>query len=105
MNETTEQTKPQTVEELLADWHEAMWKSKPYNDRAMYDSGDAKTATARKKYTCLDTGTSGAFMLDNATGEVFCIKGYGKVDKRKRVGVLGDIDGEDLVRCRWWKLR
>lgn len=45
----------------------------------------------KKKYTCVDVGTSGKYMVDNITGEIFAIKGYGKVDKFKKFGTLETI--------------
>ena len=44
------------------------------------------------KYTKIDHGPehnmSGFLMIDNATGEIFGIKGYGRVHKQHRYGTL-----------------
>jgi len=42
------------------------------------------------KYIRLDTGTSGAWMLEISTGNIFGIKGYGQVDRAKCVGNILD---------------
>jgi len=45
-----------------------------------------------KKYTKVDVGSSGKYMIDNATGEIFGIKGYGVIHKGHRYGTLDTID-------------
>lgn len=44
-----------------------------------------------KKYTKVDVGNSGKYMVDNATGEIFGIKGYGVIHKGHRYGTLDTI--------------
>ena len=44
-----------------------------------------------KKYTKVDVGSSGKFMVD-AKGNIFGIKGYGVVNKKKHYGTLQTID-------------
>jgi hypothetical protein len=41
-----------------------------------------------RTYTKIDAGTSGFVMVDNATGEIFGIKGYGRVHPGRRYGTL-----------------
>ena len=49
-----------------------------------------------KKYYYLNCGGSGAFMVNNKDGEIFNIKGYGKIDKNKKLKAdLGNIDSVD----------
>lgn len=43
------------------------------------------------KYTKVDVGTSGKYMIDNATGEIFGIKGYGVIHRGHRFGTLDTI--------------
>jgi hypothetical protein len=47
------------------------------------------------KYTKIDRGPghnkSGMLMIDNATGEIFGIKGYGRVHKGHRYGTLETV--------------
>lgn len=45
-----------------------------------------------KKYTKIDVGTSGKYMVDNATGEIFGIKGYGTIHRGHRYGTLDTIE-------------
>lgn len=43
-----------------------------------------------KKYTKVDVGYSGKYMIDN-DGNVYGIKGYGQINKKKFYGNLKDI--------------
>ena len=62
-----------------------------------------------KKFTYLDCGTSGAFLLEHATGELFNIKGYGVPDYNKKlkanIGNLAMVNPEVLHRQRYNYLR
>lgn len=44
-----------------------------------------------KKYTKVDVGTSGKFMVDE-NENIFGIKGYGQVNKKKQYGTLDTIN-------------
>lgn len=44
-----------------------------------------------KKYTRVDIGSSGRYMVDNATGEIFGIKAYGQIHRGHRYGTLDTI--------------
>lgn len=44
-----------------------------------------------KKYTKVDVGSSGAFMVDGE-GNIFGIKGYGTINKKKPYGNLNAVD-------------
>ena len=58
---------------------------------------DAETSVRRgNKYTKVDVGRSGKYMVVNDTGEIFGIKGYGVIHKGKHYGTLDTIDGF------WW---
>lgn len=45
-----------------------------------------------QKYTKVDIGTSGRYMVENATGNIFGIKGYGQVHKGHFYGTVDEID-------------
>jgi len=45
-----------------------------------------------KKYTKINAGSSGKYMIDNTTQEVFGIKAYGVVNKGHRYGTLDTIN-------------
>jgi hypothetical protein len=45
-----------------------------------------------RKYTKLDVGRSGKYMVDNATEEIFGIKAYGVIHKGHRYGTLDHIE-------------
>ena len=44
------------------------------------------------KYTKVDVGTSGKYMVENATGIIYGIKGYGRVHKGHVSGTLDTVD-------------
>ena len=48
--------------------------------------------TPGKKYTKVDVGDSGKYMVVNATGEIFGIKAYGVIHKGHRYGTLETIN-------------
>ena len=45
-----------------------------------------------KKYTRVDVGSSGKYMVVNETGEIFGIKAYGVIHKGHNYGTLDTID-------------
>jgi len=44
------------------------------------------------KYTKVDFGGSGKYMIVNATGEIFGIKAYGVIHRGHRYGTLDTVD-------------
>lgn len=44
------------------------------------------------KYARVDVGTSGRYMVDMATGEIFGIKGYGVIHRGHKYGTLDTLD-------------
>ena len=64
-----------------------------------------KTALRRQhKYVYIDIGSSGRYMVDNQTGQIFGIKAYGVVNRRKQFGTVHTVDewnwGEYWARPR-----
>lgn len=63
----------------------------------------------RRKYYALDCGSSGAFLVERDTGEIFNIKGYGQPDKNKKLkanlGNILDCPPETLYTKRYNYLR
>jgi hypothetical protein len=61
------------------------------------------------KFTYLDCGGSGAFLVENTTGELFNIQGYGKPDYNKKqkadIGNIFTVDPAVLHAKRWNYLR
>lgn len=49
-----------------------------------------------KKYTRVDVGRSGVYMVVNDTGEIFGIKGYGVIHRGHLFGTL------DTIANFWW---
>ena len=50
------------------------------------------TYKIKKKYTYIDIGTGGRYMIDNVTQEIYGIKGYGVINKKHKFGTLADIN-------------
>ncbi len=63
----------------------------------------------RTKFIALNCHTSGAFMVEKATGELYNIKGYGRPDyNKKKKADLGNVftaDPETVHAKRWNYLR
>ena len=63
----------------------------------------------RKKFTALDCGGSGAFLVEKETGELYNILGYGHADYNKKqkanLGNVLTVEVEELHRRRWNYLR
>ncbi len=63
----------------------------------------------RKKFYAVDEGSSGYFLIERETGEIFNIKGYGVADRNKKVKAnLGNIftaDARMLYEKRYNYLR
>ena len=78
------------INRFLSLWHEngrALFERT--TPRLDYDSYYPKTMTVRRRWIALDKGTSGVFLLDPRTEEVYTIKAYG-VPNRK-VGTLDSL--------------
>ncbi len=62
-----------------------------------------------KKFLYLDCGSSGAFLIEKETGELFNIKGYGVPDYNKKkkadIGNITTVNPETLLTKRWNYLR
>jgi hypothetical protein len=71
------------VQEFLHAWHEdgRLWFEASYINLD-YDKDYPKHAHDRKRYVALDDGTSGRFILDAGTGQVWTISAYGRPNRR-----------------------
>lgn len=58
----------------------------------LYKEWSKTTIKPGQKYTKVDVGTSGKYMVENATGNIFGIKAYGQVHKGHFYGTLDTID-------------
>lgn len=68
-----------------------------FNEDGTLTEGYKWTYSEKKNYFYLDCGTSGAFMVNKEDGEIFNIKGYGKIDKNKKLKAdLGNLDNVDV---------
>lgn len=103
--------------ELAHDWHnecrtvyeqqlrrERIHEIEPETINKLLDSYDkdmAKTVIAKKKYYYLDEGMSGAFMVERETGEIYRIKAYGQINRKKPCGNVSVLTGKHLRNMRW----
>ena len=89
------------INRVLAEWiaSEGPEFDKQY-PALRYAHRDLPHAVEKAKYINLDSGNSGAFMVEKSTGNVFGIKGYGQTDRRKYYGNILHVDGAQLWR---WK--
>jgi len=58
----------------------------------LYKDWSKTTIKPGKKFTKVDVGTSGKYMVENETGNIFGIKGYGVVHRGHWYGTLDTID-------------
>ena len=62
-----------------------------------------------KKFAYLDKGTSGVFLIERSTGELYNIKGYGVPDYNKKqkadIGNLATVDAQVLHTKQYNYLR
>lgn len=109
----------QRIQTLLADWHAdhreayraqlCREKWTPGHRQLCLDNFDrdqAKRATNRQKYIALDEGSSGVWLVDRQSGDVYHIKSkYGVPDKSKHLGNIDMITATELCTYRWWYRR
>lgn len=60
-----------------------------------YDSPDGELKTAKdrgRRWIALDKGTSGVFLLEKETGDVYSIKAYGRPNRK--VGTLASLTAQ-----------
>lgn len=80
---------PRVVAFLKA-WHESGRADfERWHTNLVYDDYAPKTAKERRKYLALDRGTSGMFLVDRTTLEVYSIKAYGVPNRR--LGTLEEL--------------
>lgn len=79
--------------------HRARWSTEP----------DKWHAVHRQKFSALDCGSSGAFLVERATGELFNISAYGRADRNKKrkadLGNIATVEPKWLHGKRWNYLR
>lgn len=89
MTETFFKKLEQLAERIAADQLDRLVKEK------LDCAGNRARATAKivsgRKYTKVNVGDSGRYMVDNDTGEIFGIKGYGQIHRGHRFGTLDTI--------------
>jgi hypothetical protein len=103
----------EAVQDFLHAWHEngRLSFETSYLNLDYDDAHYAKTAKDRKKFIALDSGTSGCYLLDKVTGEVWGIAGYGRPNRRYRPGNLGQMTETfrgglaSQPRPLWWGQR
>lgn len=91
-------TKLESLAALITTHQRARWDRCGYtHDLDPGRPGCAWVATVKpgRKFTKIDVGTSGKYMVDNATGEIFGIRAYGVVHRGHRFGTLDTIQDWD----------
>ena len=91
------------------------FKKRGYTNECFFNSDGTLTDNhkitlkEKQKYFYINFGDSGAFMVDKITGEIYNIKGYGKIDSNKKIkadlGNIKDINTEILHSKRYNYLR
>ena len=90
------------VEMLAKKWHEVGRKSFETHCKNLdYDTYAPKTVKEKKKYFYMDEGTSGAYLVDKVSGNVYHIKScYGVPNPKKCLGHFESVTGEMLFMER-----
>lgn len=70
-------------------------KQYPRTPDPVIDRACAVHVTRTKKYTRVDVGDSGKYMVVNETGEIYGIKGYGVIHRGHRYGTLDTVERFD----------
>lgn len=82
---------------------------KKFNDAGFVHDPDVWVASTKKKFIHINCGTSGAFMVEKETGELYNIQGYGRPDRNKKkkadLGNIKDVDPKWLHTKRHNYLR
>lgn len=77
--------------------------------RGFTNAADFWHIKERNKFDALDCGTSGAFLVEKATGELYNISGYGRPDYNKKqkadIGNVLTANPETVHAKRWNYLR
>ena len=74
-------------------------ETRPEMHAALRDAACRTRIVPGRKFTKVDVGTSGKYMVDNATGEIFGIKAYGVVHRGHRYGSLRDAES---IKARFY---
>ena len=91
------------LKELINKWHEAGRNCFESSiTKINYDKLLPKAIIEKKKYFYLDEGTSGVFMVDKKTGDIYRIKAYGRINRQKFCGNITNVTGERILSLRWW---
>ncbi len=62
---------------------------------------DTKAVHYAARYIFLNSGSSGAFAIDQVDGTVYRIAGAGVANKKQPIGNIRTITGDDLVKLRY----
>ena len=87
------------LEALAREWHEAgraLFDKRCPN--LIYDTYAPKQVIEKNKYFYLDQRGSGFFMVEKTSGNIYGIKAYGVINRRKLVGHVSTVTGDMLFR-------
>lgn len=71
------------------------------SDDAIWEQSYKPKCKEKRDYWNIDLGTSGAWMVEKSTGNLFGIDAYGVPNRRKYYGPVDLIDGMKLIRYRY----
>jgi hypothetical protein len=80
------------AERVFRDTLDHLNKQYPTTNGHNWEKDARTTIKPGKKYTKVDVGQSGKYMVINATGEIYGIKAYGVIHKGHKYGNLDTID-------------
>lgn len=97
------------IERVLIGLNACQLKKDTENGYQNIDTWHINDKRKGKKFISLDCGTSGAFLIEKETGELFNIKGYGVPDYNKKkkadIGNIATVNPETLFTKRYNYLR
>lgn len=76
---------------IQAETHDELCKRYPEQAREFWAKDAATRIKYGRKYANVDVGTSGKYMVDLATEEIFGVKAYGVIHRGHKFGTLDTI--------------
>jgi hypothetical protein len=87
----TKQTQLQRLADLVTTDQQSELRAQHLDCLSNLDNAVAAIKPGRK-YTKIDVGSSGKYMVENSTGRIYGIKSYGVINRHHSFGTLDTID-------------
>ena len=84
----------ETTRHFTEDWERDQQRGMDYS-LSIHERDMICKVKMGRKYANVDRGSSGCYMVDLATGEIFGIKGYGVIHRGHPYGTLDTLDAYD----------